>query len=303
MAYISIEVQPSVEPVSLTEAKNYLRLEITDDDTLITTLIKAAREACETFTGRSFVQKSYKQVLDSFPYFTDTVMSQMAYPPSYYSLPRYSTTLWNYSQMIKLFRPPLIAVQRISYLSSADKQFHDLLGSPSLWYPQTAYVATNQVTDGNGNIQTCITPGTSDSAPPDISSGVGVLKWATAVGATTTEATGVVWQSAGTAAHGEFGNYIVDNTSEPARLFPGPPGQFWPPVLYVPNAVQIHFTAGYSVDASAVPSAIKTAIMMSVANFYENREAAQLGSWNELPSHIKMLLWSFRVLDLQPTRG
>src|SRR5713226_3401115 len=137
MATLQVETPPAAEPISLTDAKNFLRVEITDDDTLIGYLITAAREAVEAFTGRSLVNKGYLQCLDSFPYYTDTVISQMAYPPSYYALPRYSTTLWNYSQMIKLLISPLVNVSRITYLASSDQQFHDLVPAPNLWYPAT----------------------------------------------------------------------------------------------------------------------------------------------------------------------
>jgi hypothetical protein len=300
------------EPVTLDEAKNFLRVTIDDDDALITSLIVAAREACEAFTDRSFCIKGYRQSLDSFPYFTDTMLSQMAYPPSYYSLPRYSTTLWNYSQMIKLFRPPLVSVDRITYLSSKDKQYHDLVPSPLPWYPGRQYnaasvspvVPADQVTDNlgqpnnpqvnPGNIQVCITSGISASDPPD---------WNPVVGGITTESTGVQWINNGPAPNGEFGTFLVDKDSEPARIFPGPPGNFWPPVLYVPNAVQIHFRAGYSLDGSLVPKGIKTAMLLLIANYYENREAAMPGMYMEVPNHIKMLLWSHRVYDMQPTRG
>jgi hypothetical protein len=118
VAGIIIQTQPIAEPISLAQAKNFLRVFNTDDDDLISGLITAAREEVENFTNRSFAIKSYLQALDSFPYYTDTVMSQMAYPPSYYSLPMYSTTLWNYSQMIKLYWPPCIAVQGIDYTAT-----------------------------------------------------------------------------------------------------------------------------------------------------------------------------------------
>src|SRR5580704_8568334 len=110
MASLVIETPPQNEPVDLATMKQHLRVVNTDDDGYITGLIVAAREAVEAFTGRSLCIKGYRQSLDSFPYFVDTTMSQMAYPPAYYALPRYSTTLWNYSQMIKLFAPPLVAV-------------------------------------------------------------------------------------------------------------------------------------------------------------------------------------------------
>src|SRR2546425_9401003 len=105
MAGLSVEFPASVDPVSVTEMKNYLRMDdIAEDDSLIASLISAATAACEAFTRRSFIKKGFLQTLDAFPYFTDSMLSQQAYSPGYNSLPRYSTQLWNYSQMIKLFR-------------------------------------------------------------------------------------------------------------------------------------------------------------------------------------------------------
>jgi len=108
----------------------------------------------------------------------------------------------------------------------------------------------------------------------------------------------------------QFGSFVIDPDSEPARIFPGPPGNFWPQVLYMPNSVQIHFTAGFATDGSIegsglgqMPGCVKMAILQCVANWYENREAAMLGNFGELPNHCKMLLWTKRVLDFQPTRG
>ena len=114
MAGLKITVQPASEPVSLTEAKNFLRVVSTDDDLLISSLISAARESVESFCNRSFVERTYEMTLDAFPYFVDTAMSLNAYPPSFYAQPIYSTQ-WNYSQMIKLYAPPAIAVTGIVY--------------------------------------------------------------------------------------------------------------------------------------------------------------------------------------------
>jgi len=313
MASLIVEKQPTAEPITLQMAKDFCRVSITDDDALFTVLIQSAREACETFTNRSFCYKGFRQGLDSFPYFVDTVMSQMAYPPSYYSLPRYSTTLWNYSQMIKLFRPPLVSVQSISLLWVTDQQWHDLIPAPALWYPQTAYNIGDIVTDNNANKQRCTTAGTSNADAPQ--------NWNKSLNGSTAETipdlygngTGVIWQNIGPLVtpftgtgyppEWQFGPFLTDNMSEPARLFPGPPGGFWPAVLYVPNAVQIHFTAGYSADASLVPASAKMAMLQCVAHWYENREAAMMGNFQELPNHVKMLLWNLRVEDYQPTRG
>src|SRR5574337_676117 len=122
MPYVVVASSSESDVLALDAAKKFLRVPLSfkDDDNLISSLIVAAREMVEVHTGRYVVKKSYVQYLDSFPYFTDTVMSQIAYAPSYYALPRYSTTLWNYSQMIKLFYPPLISVEKIDYVSSVD---------------------------------------------------------------------------------------------------------------------------------------------------------------------------------------
>jgi hypothetical protein len=248
----------------LAEVKSFLRVNWSEDDALIAMLITAARRYASDYQRRAYINTVYLQCLDSFPYFTDTMMSQMAYPPSYYSLPKYSTTLWNYSQMIKLFYAPLASAVEIYYVSSATSTLTPLTG-------------TVDVSD-------------------------------------TTK------------------DFLCDIQSEPPRIFPNA-GQNWPSVLYVPNAVQINYAAGYNDDdaiASAVdtytggspipsaediaayeatlrqadvPETIKVAIMQLVAHLYENREVATTTKLNTVPFHVQSLLDIERVVDYQPTRG
>ena len=52
---LQLVTPPAEEPVSLAEARLHLRVDFTDDDALITSLIAAARQAAETLTGRQFV--------------------------------------------------------------------------------------------------------------------------------------------------------------------------------------------------------------------------------------------------------
>jgi hypothetical protein len=184
MGYSRQTALPAAEPVSLAEMKQRLRIDssFTADDTLITGLIQAARETAEAYTGRALAQRTFTEVLDSFPYFTDTVQSQLAYPPSYYSLPRYSTTLWNYSQMIKLSNGPVVSVTRIRYVAT------DL---------------------------------TVQTLAQDV-------------------------------------DFILDRQTESARLFPLP-GSYWPPCLYVPNAVEIDYVTGFDPDPTAIDTHTVTA--------------------------------------------
>lgn len=59
---------PAVEPVSVSEAKAHLRVDISDDDSYISTLITAAREWCEQYVDRTLINTQWTMRLDSFPY-------------------------------------------------------------------------------------------------------------------------------------------------------------------------------------------------------------------------------------------
>lgn len=64
---LKISVAPVTEPVSLDEAKLHLRVDLTDEDTLIDTLIAAAREDCEKFQNRAYISQTWELWLDAFP--------------------------------------------------------------------------------------------------------------------------------------------------------------------------------------------------------------------------------------------
>lgn len=64
-----VSTAPASEPITLAEAKLYLRVDTTADDALITALITAARETVERYTSRALVTQTITQVLDCFPGF------------------------------------------------------------------------------------------------------------------------------------------------------------------------------------------------------------------------------------------
>jgi uncharacterized phiE125 gp8 family phage protein len=58
---------PTAEPVTLQEAKRHLRVDISEDDTHINSLISAARRYVELFTGRQLMKATYDLFLDAWP--------------------------------------------------------------------------------------------------------------------------------------------------------------------------------------------------------------------------------------------
>jgi uncharacterized phiE125 gp8 family phage protein len=80
---------PAIEPVTTAEAKAHLRVDISDDDTYIDTLIVAAREWAEGYTNRAFITQTWRA---SFPTFCNP---------------------------IELRRPPLLSITGITYVDTA----------------------------------------------------------------------------------------------------------------------------------------------------------------------------------------
>lgn len=64
-----LQTAPTVEPVTLAEAKAHLALPAasTSQDTMVTALIKAARAHVESITNRALLQQTWLVSLDAFP--------------------------------------------------------------------------------------------------------------------------------------------------------------------------------------------------------------------------------------------
>lgn len=111
MAELILDTGPSSEPVTLAEAKEHLRVDIDDDDALITGLITAAREYVESVSGWTLFTTTWRMILDDWP-----------------SQP-----------FIVLPRPPLQSVTSVVYVDSQD--------NTNTW-PTTEYVVETDRTPG-----------------------------------------------------------------------------------------------------------------------------------------------------------
>lgn len=63
-ASLIIITEPASEPVTTEDVKAYLNITHSSDDTVIGTLIRAAREAAESYTGRAFITQVWDYLLD-----------------------------------------------------------------------------------------------------------------------------------------------------------------------------------------------------------------------------------------------
>lgn len=61
-------VEPAVEPISLAEAKDHLRLEHALDDDYVVALVKAARQYTEQATNHAIITQTWEATFNGFPY-------------------------------------------------------------------------------------------------------------------------------------------------------------------------------------------------------------------------------------------
>jgi len=90
---LSIITPSTIEPLTLEEAKDHLRVDFTKEDGKISGLIIGAREAFERDTGRQLLTATLKGFLDGFPEFD--------------------------REPIEIARPPLLSVAAVNYIDTS----------------------------------------------------------------------------------------------------------------------------------------------------------------------------------------
>lgn len=111
---LSLLIPPVAEPVSLAEAKQFLRVDYADDDVLITSLITAAREFCEDWTHRAFYNQTWTRSLDNFPQCWER---NTTYGAERLSEWPYWSTIWNQLR-IDLPKAKTQSVESITYIDT-----------------------------------------------------------------------------------------------------------------------------------------------------------------------------------------
>tara|TARA_R110000824_G_scaffold393486_1_gene592658 strand:+ start:23 stop:601 length:579 start_codon:yes stop_codon:yes gene_type:complete len=188
--YRSLKVDTAaVNPVFTTaQAKEFLKVDVSTDDTLIDNLVLAATESCQIYTNQ---------------YFIDTVVTQ------------YSD---NWKEFYTLYKSPVSAITHVKYYDTDDHL--------------TTLAASN---------------------------------------------------------------YILDDVSKPARIGVSVTGTL-PSLADRINAVEVKYTVGYGTASTDVPEGIRTAIILTVGNWYENRQTVITGrTATELPLSSQYLLDQYKI--------
>ena len=94
-------------------------------------------------------------------------------------------------------------------------------------------------------------------------------------------------------------DYFVDIKSEPGRLALTYSAS-WPTTTLRPvNAVCVEFTAGYGDAATDVPKRVNHAMLLLIGHWWEHREASMDGKVSkEIEFAVKALLWQERVVPI-----
>jgi hypothetical protein len=135
MASLVVVSPPTDEPVTLTEAKQHLRVgttanPVTEDDAYITDCITAARQYAEVFLNRALLTTTYRLRLDFFPDVNNAI--ERFFVPTYSIESYISRAIALMSGPIFLPRPPTTKVVSVTYL--------DVNGVTQTMNPATDYV-------------------------------------------------------------------------------------------------------------------------------------------------------------------
>jgi len=185
---LKVDTAPTTPLFTTAEAKDFLKVDTTADDTLIDNLVFAATESCQIYTNQYFIKHTVSQYSD------------------------------NWDGIYTLYKSPVSAITHIKYYDTDD---------------------TEQTLDPS--------------------------------------------------------NYILDDVSKPARIGLAVDGTL-PSLSDRINAVHVKYTCGYGTASTDVPDGIKQAVLLTIGNWYENRQSVISGrTATELPLSSQYLLDQYKI--------
>jgi uncharacterized phiE125 gp8 family phage protein len=89
--------------------------------------------------------------------------------------------------------------------------------------------------------------------------------------------------------------YFVDDVNKPARIGLKP-NQSFPEIIDRLNAVQVNYVVGIAAGPDEVDEGIRQALLLTIGNWYQNRQAVVTGTIaTELPMNAKFLLDQYKI--------
>ena len=89
--------------------------------------------------------------------------------------------------------------------------------------------------------------------------------------------------------------YFVDDVNKPARIGLKP-NQSYPEIIDRLNAVQVNYVVGLAAGPDEVDEGIRQALLLTIGNWYQNRQAVVTGTIaTELPMNAKFLLDQYKI--------
>lgn len=110
---VKVTSAPASSPVSLAEVKAWLRIDTSDEDALLASLIGAATDAAEQYTRRAFINQTIRLTVDLASSRLDDMLGD-----GVYDLP-VSALFGDMPQVIELPRPPVSSITSVTTYNTA----------------------------------------------------------------------------------------------------------------------------------------------------------------------------------------
>jgi len=89
--------------------------------------------------------------------------------------------------------------------------------------------------------------------------------------------------------------YFVDDVNKPARIGLKP-NQSFPDIIDRLNAIYVEYVVGIAAGSDEVDEGIRQALLLTIGNWYQNRQAVVTGTIaTELPMNAKFLLDQYKI--------
>lgn len=239
---VSLVTAPTIEPITVQEAKDHLRIATFDDDAYIATLITVAREEVEDITRRAIMTQTWDYFIDGFPdgYGITLPFGRLA---------SVTSVKWkdedgvetNLTKTLTAFAASDVSASTKTKVTSAAHGYSD--ADMVYIYGTTSYDGAWSITNVTTNTFDITTAFVADDATGYAST-----------------------------------DYIMETNGDGYGQIVLPADVYWPDdTLYVSNPIAIRFVCGWT-TRPLVPSRIKGAIKLLISDMYESRGEDVVGT-------------------------